>query len=231
MSETHSQTNFLNTGFQASSDEETERLAGTIMEELRKIVWSNKKKTPDSFEGVPLEDVVQELFLKLRNTAQASGVGEGETGPATGEPRKRWNDRKHFYRCAAIAVRNLRVDYARRRKAMHLDSRFSWADSGQPQPSDDLARAEQLLRLDEALRRLAQSDAEAAAVVELRFFGIRPPASSEQAGPPVDPTEGLTFEEIGEQIGKSKATAFKAWSRAQRFLRQVLGTEFEEGQS
>src|SRR5262245_48761615 len=99
MSETHSQTNFLNTGFQAGSDQETERLAATIMEELRKIVWSNKKKAPDSFQGVPLEDVVQELFLKLRNSAKARGDGEGVTGAQdqsdAAEPRQRWNDRKH----------------------------------------------------------------------------------------------------------------------------------------
>jgi len=236
VSETHSQTNFLNAGFRAASDSEAEDLTSTIMAELRKIVWSNRRRGPDSFEGVQLDDVVQELFLKLRNTAQGPGGGGGAAGEAgaasaneAAAPPKRWNDRKHFYRCAAVAVRNLRVDYARRRRAMHLDSRLSLADSGQPQPSEDLARAEQLLRLDDALRRLGRSDPEAAAVVELRFFGIRPPAP-DAPGQPSCPTGGLTFEEIAELIGKSKATAFKAWSRAQRFLRGALGDNIEERQ-
>ena len=188
MSESHSQTNFLNTGFQADSDEETERLTGTIMEELRKIVWSNKKKAPDSFEGVQLDDVVQELFLELRNTTKASGDGEGVAGEVAGqdgsdaeEPRKRWNDRKHSTaarpsQCATSGS----ITPAAAKRCTSIPG-FPGPDSGQLQPSEDLARAEQLLRLDDALRRLAQSDSEAAAVVELRLLR-HPPAGPLRTG-------------------------------------------------
>src|SRR5262249_40298816 len=153
-----------------------------------------------------LDDAVHEVFTRL-----VKPTGADEPTP------RRWSDRKHFYRTAAKAVRFLRIDHARRRKVMHLDSNHPGA---RPQPADDLARAEQLLRLDAAPRQLAGSDPEAAEVVELHYFGIRLPAAG--AGEPVPPAEQLTGEQIGELIGKSRATVSRILSRGLRQLARQL---------
>jgi len=59
---------------------------------------------------------------------------------------------------------------------------------------------EELLALDEALRRLAERDPDKARLVELRYFG------------------GLTGEEAAEALGISPTTADRHWAFARAWL-------------
>ena len=73
--------------------------------------------------------------------------------------------------------------------------------------SDPIAitSAEQALALDEALERLAQTDARAAQVVEMRYFA------------------GLALEQVAETLGLTRRTIDRDWRFARAFLHDQLG--------
>ena len=111
----------------------------------------------------------------------------------------RWRNRAHFFGIAAQAMRRILVDHARARLAgkrgsggavVSLDEAIDVSDS----------RADQLIALDEALKRLAQLDPNRGRVIELRYFG------------------GLTLEETAEVLGVSRATVIREWRMAKAWL-------------
>jgi RNA polymerase sigma factor (TIGR02999 family) len=110
-----------------------------------------------------------------------------------------WNNRAHFLAVAARVMRNILVDYARRRRTEkhggHL-TRIQIEDIR----CGDLPKFAELLALDEALDRLAAWDPQQSRIVELRFFA------------------GLTEEEIAEVLGVSVRTVKRGWSAARAWL-------------
>lgn len=110
-----------------------------------------------------------------------------------------WEDRAHFFALASRAMRFILVDYARARTAEKRGGRQ--ADL----PLDILQiaaeeRTAELLALNEALERLAESSERLSLLVEYRFFG------------------GLTYEEIVEVTGWSLRTVKRDWRRARAWL-------------
>jgi len=82
-----------------------------------------------------------------------------------------WESRKQFYSMASKVMRSLLVDHARAKKAgKRGGDRVRVALDGEA-PLEGTRDDVDLLDLDEALVRLAQSDEELARAVELRFFG------------------------------------------------------------
>lgn len=110
-----------------------------------------------------------------------------------------WKSRSHFFGIAALIMRRILVDEARRRgvAARVLEQ----TELGPPLPS---ARAFTLQALDQALDRLSQQDARQAEVVELRYFG------------------GLTIEETADFLGVSPKTVKRDWEVARSWLRGEL---------
>lgn len=114
-----------------------------------------------------------------------------------------WQGRAHFFACASIVMRRILVDYARRRSARKRPSGGlrvelnEWRASEQP-------RVDQMLVLDEALRRLEELDARQARIVEMRYFG------------------GLTEEEVAEVLGISTRTVKRDWTSARAWLQVQL---------
>jgi RNA polymerase sigma factor (TIGR02999 family) len=84
--------------------------------------------------------------------------------------RAPWADRRHFFNVVAKATRQVLVDAARRRGAIKRGGDVVEVSLGQ---ADDVGAAvdERLLRLDDALRRMAAIDRRRAQVVELHYFG------------------------------------------------------------
>src|SRR5262249_8382419 len=80
------------------------------------------------------------------------------------------------------------------------------ADQADPRQRE----AEQLLALDEALTRLAATDAQAAELVQLHTFG------------------GLSVEEAGEPLGLSRHAAYRQWAFARAWLRCEVGDDSEK---
>lgn len=119
-----------------------------------------------------------------------------------------FQNRGHFIAIAAIAMRRLLVERARRRHAakrgghqiqVTLDERL--LVGGEASATVDL------LGLDQALSRLAALDAQQARIVELRFFG------------------GLSVEETGDALEISPATVKRHWTMAKAWLlREIEGT-------
>jgi RNA polymerase sigma factor (TIGR02999 family) len=149
-------------------------------------------------------DLVNEVFLRLL------------ARPAGGGPTPRYQDRKHFYCTAARVMRHLRVDAARRRRAQHLGSEVAVPDARQ---EERLRRELDLLQLDDALTALAAVDPQAAEVAELRLFGGRGPSDAQ----PDKAVQAMPMEAVVEVLGCSPATAYRAWDRARKWLRDKAG--------
>lgn len=133
--------------------------------------------------------LVHEAWLRIQKDADG------------GEP---WQNRAHFLGVAARAMRRVLIDHARRRGAekrggerarLPLDEALELFEEHGPD----------LLTLDEALQRLAATDAELARIVELRFFA------------------GASNGEIAEALGVSTRTVERGWKVAQAWLRAELG--------
>jgi RNA polymerase sigma factor (TIGR02999 family) len=113
-----------------------------------------------------------------------------------------FESRLHFFRAAALAMRQILVDHERARRASKRggdDSRTTL--SGLPGESLEF----DLLELDLSLHRLQELDPEAAEVVVLRCFG------------------GLTLAETAQAIGLSDRTVSTRWRHARAWLLANLG--------
>jgi len=120
-------------------------------------------------------------------------------GPRVGSPRL-YRDRGHFFAAAAAAMRRILTDNARRKLAR---KRGGGIDGVKWEPLEAVAAPEpddELLALDEALRKLAVTEPQKARLVELRYFA------------------GLTGEEAAEALGISPTTADRHWAYARAWL-------------
>lgn len=122
------------------------------------------------------------------------------------QPEKRpWTGRTHFLAIAAVSMRQILVDRARRRHAAKRGGgaeRITLDDAILAAPAPDSGI--DLVALDTALNALAALDAQQARIVELRYFG------------------GLTVEETAEVVGVSPATVKRHWTLARAFLKRAL---------
>ena len=164
-------------------------LVGRVYDELRAVAHGQRRRLSAS-NTVNTTAVVHEAYARL----------DGGTGPPA------FTDRAHFFRLAASAMRGVIVDYARtqtRVKRGGAGRPASLADVGPVSvaPTLDVHEA---LALDAALDRLAELDAEAARVVELRYF------------------TGLSIEETAEALALSPATVKRRWTMARAWLYGVL---------
>ena len=115
----------------------------------------------------------------------------------------RWNDRKHFFRFVSQIMRQILVDYARIHAAdKRGNKQIHFSIDDLQIPSEE--RAEAVLRLDEALERLAQLDERQAKVVEMRYFG------------------GMTANEIAEALEISERSVGREWQEARLWLYREL---------
>lgn len=157
-----------------------------VYDELRRVAGSCMRSERDAHTLQPTA-LVHEAYMRL--------MGVNDT--------PQWQDRQHFIRLAARAMRNILVDHARKRGAA---KRGGMSD---PVPLDHVVASfeEQsldVLALHECLEQLQEMDAELAKLVELRFFA------------------GLTIEETSKVMGQSPATVERRWKVARMWLRDKL---------
>ncbi len=165
------------------------------------------------------EELLPLVYDELRQLAAARLAQErpGQTLQATalvhdawlrlaGAEPQHWEGRRHFFAAAAEAMRRILVENARRKKRLkhggHLQ-RVDIAEIELPSPMPD----NELLVLDDALKKLAQTDPDAAQLVELCFFA------------------GLTQAEAAAQLSVSVATAERTWAFARAWLFREIKKE------
>ena len=162
------------------------RLFPVVYDELRRIA-RRQLRPAQSGETLGTTALVHEAYLKLVDQSRAE-----------------WRDRAHFYAVAAIAMRQILVDYARQHAAAKRGgARRPVSLDEATIPAEDQAGA--LLELDEALTRLSRLDERLGRVVECRFFG------------------GLTEEETAEALGVTARTVRRDWVKARALLYEELG--------
>jgi RNA polymerase sigma factor (TIGR02999 family) len=114
----------------------------------------------------------------------------------------RIDNRRHFFALASRAMRQIMVDNARHRTRLKrgrgvVHTTVDTADLG-------ATTAEQALELDAALTDLGRRDADLVRVVEWHFFG------------------GMTFQEIGDELGRHERTVRHDWELARACLRAAM---------
>lgn len=175
----------------------------TLYAELRALAQSelNAERKGHTLNATAL---VNEVYLKLSRSADSVGPG-----PAAGPGSARPLDRAEFFGLAAQAMRRILVDHARGRKRQKrgggIGVQGSEALRGAADPGD--AAMLDPVELDEALIRLAIEHAEAARVVELRFFA------------------GLHEKTIAEIMNINERTVRRHWTFAKAWLARDLNPD------
>jgi len=177
--------------FQAGDEDARSQLIDAVHGELRVIAarYMRREKGDHTLQTTAL---VNEAYLKLVNLKTAN-----------------WQDRAHFYAVASRVMRRILVDHARK----HIAGKRGGGIEVLPLNEAIVftpGRSSQIVRLDEALTRLAETDDRASKVIELRFFG------------------GLSVEECAEVLGISPRTVKREWMFARAWLRSEFGLGQEE---
>jgi RNA polymerase sigma factor (TIGR02999 family) len=162
------------------------QLLPLVYDELRKLA---AHKLAREMPGQTLQPtaLVHEAYLRL--------VGEDE--------EQYWDSRGHFFAAAAEAMRRILVEIARQKASLKRGGdrdRMDAVDSllAAPEPREDL------VALDAALTKLAETDKQAAELVQLRYFA------------------GLPIREIADILGIAPRTADRLWAFAKAWLHQEL---------
>jgi RNA polymerase sigma factor (TIGR02999 family) len=159
-----------------------------VYEELRRLA---AQKMSHEAAGQTLQPtaLVHEAWLRL-----------------AGSQDQHWNSRGHFFAAAAEAMRRILIDKARRKNRVRHGQGMARVDLDRVDvaiQSDD----DTLMRVDEALQKLAGEDAIKAELVKLRFF------------------IGLSIAEAGKALGLSESTAKRYWAYARAWLYEELGSD------
>ena len=166
--------------WRAGDEESLHRLLPLVYNELRRLAhYHLRRERPD--HTLQTTALVHEAYLSLVKQ----------------EPIDLEN-RAHFFAVCANLMRQILVQYARRRKAAKRGA-------GHTLTLDDTialphSRGVDLIALDDALNGLAKLDPHQSRIVELRFFG------------------GLSIEETSRALGMSPATIKRHWTTAKLWL-------------
>ena len=157
-----------------------------MYDELKKIASSYLSRE-HSQRTIQTSDLVHEAYLRLAVTDIS------------------WQNRAHFFGIAARSMRQILVDYARKKKSGKRGGRMTRISLTESVlvMDEDFSR---LLMLDDALKRLEQVDARLCRVVELRYFS------------------GLTVQETAEALSVSTRTVENDWTLAKAWLFRTMSS-------
>jgi RNA polymerase sigma factor (TIGR02999 family) len=184
-------------------------MRGLVMSDITALLAANAERDqPD------LAAVFQRLYTDLKHIAIArvAGLGPDETLTPTGLVHEVYLklvgaqdlslvSRKHFFACAARAMRQILIDRAR---IAHADKRGAGFERITLERCDAEAPLPPLLDLDRALGDLEMIDPGLRELVELRYFA------------------GLSLPQIAELRNYSLRSAGRDWERARALLRLRL---------
>ncbi|NGP87005.1 sigma-70 family RNA polymerase sigma factor [Fodinibius halophilus] len=172
-------------------DEVYEKLYPLIYEELRKLAYSHmRRQSPD--HTLSKTELVHEAYLKMIDQSKIN-----------------FNDRGHFLAIASRCMRQILIDYARKKTAKkrggqkkdltYIDELFKAQNQ----------KTQELLDIDAALNRLEKLNSRLSKVVEMRFFGE------------------MTIQETANALEVSESTVKRDWMKARGWLYKELKARFE----
>ncbi|MHC4146547.1 MAG: ECF-type sigma factor [Planctomycetota bacterium] len=159
-----------------------DKLLPLVYEELR-LLAAQKMSQESPGQTLQATALVHEAYIRL-----------------VGSEDGNWNSQGHFFAAAAEAMRRILIENARRKRSRkHGGSRrrvdIENVELAIQGPSDDL------IALDEALKKLSKKDKAKADLVKLRYFA------------------GLTCAQAAKMLGIAGSTADEHWAYARAWLR------------
>jgi len=130
--------------------------------------------------------LVNDAFMKLIDATQIT-----------------WESRAHFFRMASQTMRRVLVDHARARNSLKRGGEITKVQLEEAL-TVSMSRDTDVLRLHDALERLAEVDPQQAEIVTMRFFG------------------GVSMQGIADTLGISKRTAEREWTMIKAWMRREL---------
>jgi len=166
-----------------------------------------------------LDELIPLVYNEMHNMAQGRLIGErpDHTYSATALVHEAylklvdfnridWQNRNHFFAIASQIMRNILVDYAVKQNAQKRGGNRNKVTLGEKHMKWEL-NLEEIISIDQALKKLEKLDERQSKVVECRFFG------------------GLTIEETANTLGISEPTVSRDWKMARAWLNRELGAE------
>lgn len=168
-----------------------DQLYPIIYEELRQLAYAHmRRQSPD--HTLSKTELVHETYLKMIDQTQID-----------------FNDKSHFLAIASRCMRQILIDYARKKHAKKrggkekdktfIDELFEVTNQ----------KAEELINIDSALDELAELNGRLAKVVEMRFFGE------------------MTIPEVANALNISESTVKRDWMKARGWLFKELKGRFK----
>ncbi len=167
------------------SDAAYSQLFSLVYSQLKDLANKQMAKEPVG-HTYSQTDLVHELFIDLVNKKNVD-----------------WKNRAHFYGLASICMRQLLIDYARKKFAKKRGG-HSEKHTFIEELFNSEGQAEELIRLDDALTKLEKLNKRLSDVVQYRFFG------------------NMTIEEVAEVMDTSEATVKRDWTKARGWLYHEL---------
>lgn len=172
---------------EAGDPQAADRLLPLVYDELRKLAATHLASEQPGQTLQPTA-LVHEAYLRL--------IG--------GANPEQWNGRGHFFGAAAVAIRRILIENARRKQSQKRGGGFMRHELHDDLPPSLPEPQEDLLALDEALQKLAGVHSQAAEMVQLLYFA------------------GLTLPEAAETLNVSPRTAGRLWAFARAWLRREI---------
>ncbi|MEM7245516.1 MAG: sigma-70 family RNA polymerase sigma factor [Acidobacteriota bacterium] len=166
----------------------SEELLPLVYDELRSLARARMAREPVGHTLQPTA-LVHEAYLRL-------------LGPDDGR-RPRWSSLGHFFGAAALAMRRILVERARRQQRIRHGGQQARVELDERE-LPGLGLSTDVLALDEALQALERHDERKHRVVMLRYFG------------------GLSIDETAEALGLSPATVKTDWTYSRAWLHRAL---------
>lgn len=172
--------------------EDRQDLLPRVYEELRRLAAVRMAEQSPGHTLQPTA-LVHEAWLRLKDSDEA-----------------RWNSREHFFRTAAIVMRQILVDHARSKARLKRGSNQVTLGIPEDIPSAEDPESDILL-IHECLGLLEESYPECARVVQLKFFA------------------GLSNQETAELLGISLRSVERLWAFARAKLFHMVHSRRESG--
>lgn len=168
-----------------------DQLYPLIYEELKGLAYMHMNRQSND-HTLSKTELVHEAYLKMIDQTQID-----------------FNDKSHFLGIASRCMRQILIDYARKKHAQKRGGKQKDVTYIDELFEAENKKARELIEIDEALDELAKLNERLSKVVEMRFFGE------------------MTIEETAEALDISESTVKRDWMKARGWLYKELKGRFE----